>query len=739
MIAMNSISSWTATVQTDVAQSEKILERTVSNFLFSVCISGDSAWIIVNWPQGGRMAFRAAFALNSHFKLDNLVEEEDVVLLQLSTEIGKYELQLQFPNSEHTAFRYTTTFHPDFPVLIPFWPRDIVPLTGGKVENTFGKIHAAQVGTRSGILFSSYTKPKTGSFLYFQDLTNLSPYCDATETSLAETVGGQWPEIGFKLPVTKDVPMPAEKFVVSDAYVLLSEELPEEDVAVATQYLNLLAEVYLLIPKPETNYNDWQDISQKALADLTSNKGCWTHADGHSYLNAYLCDYATPAEIMVQLAVMYAVKEYSDWSGEKHQLVKNIRNGLESFYDPKLETISRWLPSKRDELDHAEEQKSPLTMDSWYLHHPLLNLSKLALDGDAVAETLLTKSVAYAIKVAQHFAYQWPVFYKMDTLEVLKAETEPGKGGEKDVAGGYALVMLNVWKLTGDEKYFKEAVKALKKLSDNGLEIFYQANTTAFSALALLRLYKETDDVNYLNTSYLCIAGIMKNVQLWECDYGNAKNFTNFFGVFPLNNAPYKAAYEEMEVYAALNDYLLEAVAINAPILASLEVLIPEFVKYSINRLCCYYPTLLPANILSDEVKTGEIDPNLWIPVEDIYDGWEQHGQVGQEVYGAGVGFGVIPRQYHKVKGERFLVYCDYPVQNFRTLSNHKTVSFRILGNPKLKCRIRIISAVKLKHSDFTVTAGSGKNEMVYDPTVINSNSVEFLISAGEAIKIKWK
>jgi hypothetical protein len=81
-------------------------------------------------------------------------------------------------------------------------------------------------------------------------------------------------------------------------------------------------------------------------------------------------------------------------------------------------------------------------MDSWYLHHPLLNLSRLALKGDEVAKKLFLDSLDFSIKVAHHFDYEWPVFYRIDTLEVLKAETQPGKGGEKDVPGLYAHIML---------------------------------------------------------------------------------------------------------------------------------------------------------------------------------------------------------------------------------------------------------------------------------------------------------
>ena len=137
-----------------------------------------------------------------------------------------------------------------------------------------------------------------------------------------------------------------------------------------------------------------------------------------------------------------------------------------------LGTIMRWHPKVADNMEGEEEQKKPLVMDSWYLHHPLLNLSRLALKGDKVAEKLFLDSLEFAIKVAHHFDYNWPVFYKMDTLEVVKAETQPGKGGEKDVPGLYAHVMLQAWELTGKKRYLAEAEKAAQRLQGLGFDFF---------------------------------------------------------------------------------------------------------------------------------------------------------------------------------------------------------------------------------------------------------------------------
>ena len=93
-------------------------------------------------------------------------------------------------------------------------------------------------------------------------------------------------------------------------------------------------------------------------------------------------------------------------------------------------------------------------------------------------------------------------------------------------------------------------------------------------------------------------------------------------------------------------------------ILPSVSLLVPEFLRYVLHRMAYYYPPNLPKEMLSAEVKTGQVDHKLWIAIEDIHDGWEQSGTVGQEVYGAGVAFGVVPRHFYKVPNEDFIVYC---------------------------------------------------------------------------------
>ncbi|HSD06663.1 hypothetical protein [Flavobacterium sp.] len=728
---MHLVSPWTATVQDDIEKSTVIWEKKFRDYIFKAYNTSNSLLIVVSWPNNARVAFRAAFGMNSFFEITNLFDDGRSLLINLENRIGQYEVRIDFPNPDLPMLHYKTVFKGNFSMMIPFWPRDIMPLTkSGNIWNTSGEIHMHQMGSRTGILYASMTKPKTGSFFYFQDLGSMSAYCEATETSLTETVGGSWPEIGFQLPLSKEKALPADtEFVLSDAYVLFSEEIIKNEAEKTQQFLNNLAAVYQCLPHPETVYHNWPEIAENCLNDLSNNKGCWTQTKGVPYLNAYLCDYTTPAEVMVQLAILMPLKEYSKWKGEDFSIYKDLISGIDAFYEPKISTISRYLPQLSGELDHSEEQKKDMVMDSWYLHHPLMNLARLALNGEKKAEELLLKSCDFAIKVAHHFDYQWPVFYKMDTLEVIKEETEPGEGGEKDVAGSYAHLMLLLLKLTDDKRYLREAEKAVLKLQDKGFDIFYQANNTAFSASALLELYKITKKQLYLDLSYACLAGLFKNMQIWDCLYGNGKNISNYFAIYPLNNAPYIAAYEELEVYAALTNYLM--LSKDVEILPSLKILIPEFIKYALSRISYYFPRKLPLDMLSKEVKTGEIQPELWIPLEDVYIGWEKSGQVGQEVYGTGMAFGIVSRQYFKVDSEGFLLFTDYPIGNYKKSKN--TVTMKILGTPEFQCSFKIFFTKQVRKS---IEVSHKKN--IIPPVCKDQNVFHYEIPGGSTIKISW-
>jgi hypothetical protein len=713
-----------------------VYEHQALGYSFKVYIIDDACWLVAAWPKGSRIAFRLAYSPDDHLQVRKISEEEQTITFQIASLMGAYDVVIRLPAQDSPALRLTTTLKPEAAVLFPYWPRDIVPLGASSSDLLAqGEVRVKQVGTRSGQLYFSLTRPKVGSVLYLQNLTALADYNQQTETSAGETVGGEWPEIGFALPPTlKNKALePGKNYVLSDALIAFDEEVPADEPAIVQQYLKLLAAVYLQLPKPDTTYKHWPKILQNGLTDLQENPGCWNQVAGHHYLNAYVCDYATPPEIMVQLAVLLPLLDYVEWSGAELTMMKKIKEGLPAFYNEDLRTIMRWHPKVADNMEGEEEHKKPLVMDAWYLHHPLLNLSRLALKGDKTAEKLFLGSLDFAIKVAHHFNYTWPVFYKMDTMEVVKAETQLGKGGEKDVPGLYAHVMLQAWELTGDRRYLAESEKAAQKLSGAGFELFYQANNTSFSAGAMLRLYKITRKEIYKDLSYLCLANVFKNVRLWDCNYGYGKNFPSFFALFPLSDAPYTAVYEEQEVFCAFHDYL--HVAEGEEILPSVRLLLTEYIRFLVERSVYYYPTMLPKEMLSDEVKTGEVDPNLWIALEDMHDGWEKSGEVGQEVYGAGNAFGILPRHYMQVDGQPFMIYTDYPTYGFSP-KKHRPAKFKLAGDGRLNCRLMLVKTSKGKMPDFLVTIAKTKECLKGKKT--REGHLEFTVAGDSEIHISW-
>lgn len=735
---MNAISPWAAAAGYTFADEEQrcLYTRASNDYTFKIFNTIDSLWIMVLWDNGGKIVFRPAYAPEGELTVQKQTETNDGIEFRLNSVIGKFIVTISWPGGqENVVLRYTTTLVPRTDLLIPFWPRDIIiPGKGGQPDNTAGEIHVRQVGSRSGMLYFSMTRPKAGSVLYLQNLTALAGYCEQTQTSAAETVGGSWPELGFALPPAREKPLAAgKKVVISDAIVVFDPQVPADEPATTKQFLNMLAEAYMQLPHPEPQYHDWPEILDKGLKDLTENPGCWAQVNGKAYFNAYVCDYDTPPEIMVQLAVMLPLIDYCEWSGKKLEVIDKIRDALPEFYDKKLQTIMRWLPAAKDKLEGEEEQKNPNVMDSWYLHHPLLNLSRLALKGDKTAKRLFLDSIGYAIKVAHHFKYQWPVFYQMETLQVIKKETQPGKGGEKDVAGIYAHVMLQAYELTNEKKYLAEAERAARSLKGLGFELFYQANNTAFAAGALIRLYKITGNDDYLDLSYLCLANIFRNVRLWDCNYGYGKNFPSFFTLFPLNDAPYTAVYEEQEVFCALHDYLIHAEGIK--ILPSVFLLCAEYIRYLVYRAVYYYPPMLSKDMLEEKPKIGELDQNLWIALEDLHDGWEKSGAVGQEVYGAGNAFGILPRHYFKVKDHDFMIFVDYPIGGFSAKKERK-LSFHIKGDGRIMCRMAIVAGAKEKLPAFTVKIKRLKEAI--EGKRMKGGHMEYQLCGCDSVEITW-
>src|SRR5690606_29972636 len=157
-----------------------------------------------------------------------------------------------------------------------------------------------------------------------------------------------------------------------------------------------------------------------------------------AYLNAYLNSYENPPESMVQLAILRPLFEYQRNFGndQSSKIIRDLTQNLPHFFDEQLDIIHRWLPADSYLLNFDEEQKRSFIMDSWYLLYPLLQLASLFELGfkNEELQNQFERSLRYIQKAAKHFEYEWPIFFNLYTLEILKEKGNPNEYGEVDTA-----------------------------------------------------------------------------------------------------------------------------------------------------------------------------------------------------------------------------------------------------------------------------------------------------------------
>jgi hypothetical protein len=97
----------------------------------------------------------------------------------------------------------------------------------------------------------------------------------------------------------------------------------------------------------------------------------------------------------------------------------------------------------------------------------------------------------------------------------------------------------------------------------------------------------------------------------------------------------------------------------------TVEKLVAEFVKHTLLTLPNSLPPLLPDGAATEPPAAYETvtenDRSLYIPLEDLRDGWNVSGAIGQEVYGAGMAPAMAALALVEV-APGVVVYSGYPV-----------------------------------------------------------------------------
>jgi hypothetical protein len=383
-------------------------------------------------------------------------------------------------------------------------------------------------------------------------------------------------------------------------------------------------------------------------------------------------------------------------------------------------------------LPNVGKDKDKLAVDSWYLYHPLLNLGRLALDGDARAERLFRGALDFGVRAAHHFGYAWPIQFKVDSFEVIVAARDDKGLGQTDVGGLYAFVMLQAYDLTDDEKWLHEARKAIDAARGMRFDLNYQANLTAWGAAACMRLWRITDEQYYLRQGYVYLASFFHNAVIWESEIGLAKHYEVFLGATCLHDAPYMAIFECFDSFAAFERYLKDSGPDLDP---AARLLISEYCKYAIDRAWYFYPDALPPEAVAQkDIRNGHIDRKLSFPIEDLYVDGQPAGQVGQEIYGAGAAFVFASRAFHNVSDAPFRLFCDhFPVTGQRT--SERSLTFGIEGGHAREAVLGVARLPRAKLPRLTLRTVAGDRVR---PFRRSADLVEYRIPASGEISLHW-
>lgn len=697
-----------------------------------VCQGRDSVWCLLRREGRGGLALRAAYLGTIDFTCRKVeCEGGETLRIEVDSALGRHLLCFTGTTAGLHRMRATTRFTPASAMRIPFLPRDLYPLgRGDDPLRATGNVEAAQRGVNAGLVYFRLDEPAFGSALYLQNLTALNPYFLATGTKPEGVVGGEWPELGYQPPTPdsqkiedKGVLAAGEEIVLSDAILVLREWAADNEHEMARQFLQMLGAAYLVLDRPQVEYRNWAWRAERTLADLENGPPATERHEGDLYVMPYV-EGEVP-DVMVQLSVIQALREYGMWRDEPVRLEKTLMKGVARFYDRKAKTLRRFLPDVGDAKDNDE-------IDSWYLYHPMLNLGRLALRGNDEAKDLLLKVADYGIQAAQHFDYAWPIKYHIDDFSVIEKARGDERFGQTDVGGIYAYVMLQCFELTGEDRFVKEARQAIDKAKGLRFDLLYQANLTSWGAVACLRLWRITDEATYLAQSYAYLAGFFHNSILWESEIGPAQHYHTFLGVSCLHDGPYMAMYECFESFAGFEEYLAQAGPELEP---AARMLIGEYCKYALDRAWFYFPDTLPKDVLHQgEHQSGQLDRTLSFPLEDLYADGQNPGQIGQEIYGCGGAFVFATRSHHAVDDAPFRLYCDYFIRGHER-TGERALSLVLDGGETC---VANLSLVRLKRRTLTraaiVTAGGD----AIRPHAVTEDRIDFHVPASGRVILTW-
>ncbi len=530
------------------------------------------------------------------------------------------------------------------------------------------------------------SKGLDATVLYWEDLTSLNAFHQVARVTPASTPTRERNRFGSRLDSSDLRQIPVGMTVrIVDSFAVITRGVSLDEAALTDRYVGAVATVYRRISKPRDPLPDWfavgalgplnndqgiQDLAIESLLDVDA----WVTIDEKPYLRAYWGDTRESAEAITQLDVLSALLRYDSRSPTSELIISRLRQTIPDFFEPTIGPRGMFVNS--GPIGSVPPQQRG---DTWYELGHAIKVAEIALrTGDIELTRYARDSADTWINFAEFFDYEFPQFYRFARPPDI---TWSGTGREPDAAGGYAYLMLLVQDLTGDVRYGKQAERSLLSISgrDYLFGYAYETHMTAATLLAAMRLYARTDDPRFLDPFNLALANLLRLSWIWEADYGHMLDETDpewlsdewwnlaprrrtFFGLSPTQRGAVITPKEQYEAWLLVAETLRVGRGKLSP---DVELLLSEFYAQTLITT----PTALPPLLDVESVTTNprayptvqSTNPALWIPLEDMRDGWDLHGAIGQQIYGGGMPIAMAAESVVEV-APGALVYSSYPV-----------------------------------------------------------------------------
>jgi len=608
------------------------------------------ALLVQRAGASGALALRPLGAeLNPLPALSDVSSEvgDDVLAVILSGDTGWAEVRLRLEVYPYQPGLLRTllvaTLHdppPESPALE--WTF-VDPASGNETSAGF-TVYADPAPMCAPVLYG-YARSLDSTVFYAVDRTALNSFMQTAHYTPSALPGRRGRSFGHTIDLANLRALPAgEPFVLYDGYLYLAPGKPDDEAEMFARYLRHLGDVYDLLHKPANGtLPDWRALAEKTIADLADERA-WVELGGKRYLRAYVGDTRQGAELISQLDVLEGIARYQARHGDVTALDDDLWAVLADFYDEDYGMLVNAGPVALGRQTRG---------DTWYELGHAVKMAELGLMGHQQAAKLALDSAAAWMDFAHAVDYEFPQFYNPGTWR--------GTGREPDCAGGYAYYMLLLHDLSGDARYLDEARAAIEHLAGHGFRLAYEVHITAQAAVACARLADLTGETKYVELSFAPLANLLHLTWLWECDYGSASGYRTFFGLSPMARSAVITPKEQYEAWLYLREYLALARGLDPAI----EGLVAGFLEHTLTTLPYTLPPLLPAGVATDSPTTyptvAENALELYIPLEDLRDGWSVAGVIGQEVYGAGMAPTLAAVAYQEV-APGVVIYSGPPV-----------------------------------------------------------------------------